>query len=125
MGDVKLDSIPSLSSANQYTDWSAKMKGYFIFMGCWDVVNAKTARPTAADKQEAWDKLNGQARGMMYMRVAQSFHYILDAEVTETTGSGQSATTTTREQTAAEMWKLRLMSLRINRSYGELLARRL
>ena len=105
MGDVKLDSIPSLSSANQYTDWSAKMKGYFIFMGCWDVVNGKTKRPTAADKQESWDKLDGQARGMMYMRVAQSFHYILDAEILDTVTTSGSSTTTSREQTAADMWK--------------------
>ena len=105
MGDVKIDSIPSLSSANQYTDWSAKMKGYFIFMGCWKVVGANPliARPTPATdgsnvlQVDAWDKVEGQARGLLYLRVAQSFHHLLDEPVVDGT--------TTREKTSAEMWE--------------------
>ncbi|KAI8969519.1 hypothetical protein BD414DRAFT_541107 [Trametes punicea] len=103
MGDVKLDSVPILSSANQYADWSAKMKGYLMFMNCWTVVAGTITRPTAAgDSQKEWDKLNAQACGLMYMRTSPTFHYLLE---TRTVVAADGTTTTQAAVlTSNEMW---------------------
>ncbi|KAI0362846.1 hypothetical protein BV20DRAFT_1078435, partial [Pilatotrama ljubarskyi] len=63
MGDIKPKSMPVLSSASQYNSWAAKMKGYLMFMNCWDVVDGTKRRPADAhaEAQKEWDKMNAQA----------------------------------------------------------------
>ena len=110
MGDVKVDSVPILSSANGYKNWAAKMKGYFIFIGCWDVVtgdkpkpSSATTTPTEAEltRIEAWEKLDSQARGLMFMRIDSIFHYHLETKVDVTPATNPPSQ---RSMTAAETW---------------------
>ncbi|KAI0367450.1 hypothetical protein BV20DRAFT_1054739, partial [Pilatotrama ljubarskyi] len=84
MGDIKPESMPVLSSASQYNSWAAKMKGYLMFMNCWDVVDGSKRRPADAhaEAQKEWDKLNAQARGLIHMRTATNFHFILETKTT-------------------------------------------
>ena len=92
MGDIKVDSVPVLSSASQYIDWAAKMKGYLMFMNCWDSINSTMPAATEADAQKEWKKANAQASGLIFMRTSQSFHYLFDAKADGTS------------LTAKEMW---------------------
>ncbi|KAI0634467.1 hypothetical protein C8Q77DRAFT_1030156, partial [Trametes polyzona] len=96
MGDIKPDSVPILSSATQYVDWSAKMKGLLMFMDCWEVVSGSLTQPspTDVDGTKAWKKSNAQACGLIYLRTGQSFHYLLEPK-----------TATAPPLTAKEMWE--------------------
>ncbi|KAI0367706.1 hypothetical protein BV20DRAFT_912614, partial [Pilatotrama ljubarskyi] len=107
MGDIKLESMPVLSSASQYNAWAAKMKGYLMFMNCWDVVDGSKRRPADAhaEAQKEWDKLNAQARGLIHMRTTTNFHFILETKTTIDAQGGPTVTTTSAAVlTAKEMW---------------------
>src|SRR5919198_15149 len=54
--------IPRLNGAN-YSMWKAMIKGYFMTIDCWGVVNGTQTMPAAAGAaQEAW--LTKDSRGM-------------------------------------------------------------
>ncbi|KAI0629182.1 hypothetical protein C8Q77DRAFT_1220378 [Trametes polyzona] len=79
MGDIKLDLVPFLSSATQYIDWSAKIKGLLSYVNC----------------TKAWKKCNAQACGLIYLGTGQSFHYLLELKMA-----------TTSPLTAKKMWNV-------------------
>ena len=97
MGDIKPDSVPLLSSASQYADWAAKMKGLLMFMNCWDVVSSTSTEPTDAEERKEYKKKNAQACGLLYMRTGPSFHYLLETKTTN-------GTTSAADLTDKEMW---------------------
>ncbi|EIW51136.1 uncharacterized protein TRAVEDRAFT_82074, partial [Trametes versicolor FP-101664 SS1] len=104
MGDIKPDSVPILSSAAQYADWAAKMKGLLMFMNCWEVVSGSATQPAAAqaDALKEWKKQNAQACGLLFMRTGPSFHYLLETTTQDQTDGAARAIAATL--TAKQMW---------------------
>ncbi|CDO75313.1 hypothetical protein BN946_scf184715.g2 [Trametes cinnabarina] len=84
MGDIKPDTIPLLTSASQYSDWVAKIKGVMLFTGCWGPV--LNASPLEGEKAEDWKKKDDQAKGLIWMRTATNYHYLLETKEEEVDG---------------------------------------
>ncbi|CDO73707.1 hypothetical protein BN946_scf185015.g35 [Trametes cinnabarina] len=84
MGDIKPDTIPLLTSASQYSDWVAKIKGVMLFTGCWGPV--LNASPSEGEKLEDWKKKDDQAKGLIWMRTATNYHYLLETKEEEVDG---------------------------------------
>ncbi|CDO74519.1 hypothetical protein BN946_scf184979.g74 [Trametes cinnabarina] len=84
MGDIKPDTIPLLTSASQYSDWVAKIKGVMLFTGCWGPV--LNASPPEGEKAEDWKKKDDQAKGLIWMRTATNYHYLLETKEEEVDG---------------------------------------
>ncbi|TFY52466.1 hypothetical protein EVJ58_g10003 [Rhodofomes roseus] len=74
MGDVKPDNVPKLSSASQYADWSAAMRGYLVFIQAWPAVTA-TGTPAADFATQ-----NARAQGVLFMRTDRSMHHLLEKD---------------------------------------------
>ena len=74
MGDLKPDSVPKLSSASQYAEWSAAMRGYLIFIEAWPAILAEPS--TDAD----YKKNNARCQGVIMMRTDRSIHHLLEQD---------------------------------------------
>ncbi|KAJ2988163.1 hypothetical protein NUW54_g9201 [Trametes sanguinea] len=102
MEGIKPESIPLLTSASQYSDWVAKIKGVMLFMGCWGPVLSESA--PEGEKADEWKKKGDMAKGLMWMRVATNFHFLLDSkETTNAAGVKERKPTT---YSAKEMWDI-------------------
>ncbi|KAL7280472.1 hypothetical protein ACG7TL_005403 [Trametes sanguinea] len=99
MGDIKPDTIPLLTSASQYSDWVAKIKGVMLFTGCWGPILSQSA--PAGEKMEDWKKKDDQAKGLIWMRVATNYHYLLE---TKETTEGEVKKRVPASYSAKEMW---------------------
>ncbi|KAL7280538.1 hypothetical protein ACG7TL_005470, partial [Trametes sanguinea] len=99
MGDIKPDTIPLLTSANQYSDWVAKIKGVMLFTGCWGPILSQSA--PEGEKAEDWKKKDDQAKGLIWMRVATNYHYLLE---TKETTEGEVKKHVPASYSAKEMW---------------------
>ncbi|CDO70035.1 hypothetical protein BN946_scf184551.g3 [Trametes cinnabarina] len=84
MGDIKTDTIPLLTSASQYSDWVAKIKGVMLFTGCWGPV--LNSSPPEGEKAEDWKKKDDQAKGLIWMCTATNYHYLLETKEEEVDG---------------------------------------
>ncbi|KAI9070151.1 hypothetical protein FKP32DRAFT_19692 [Trametes sanguinea] len=73
-----------------------------LFMGCWGPVLSTSA--PAGEKAEDWKKKDDMAKGLMWMRVATNFHFLLDSvEYTKEDGTKDRKPTT---YSAKEMWDI-------------------
>ncbi|CDO77616.1 hypothetical protein BN946_scf184946.g9 [Trametes cinnabarina] len=81
MGDIKPDMIRLLTSASQYSNWVAKIKGVMLFTGCWGPV--LNASPPEGEKAEDWKKKDDQAKGLIWMHTATNYHYLLETKEEE------------------------------------------
>ncbi|KAL7284900.1 hypothetical protein ACG7TL_002214 [Trametes sanguinea] len=99
MGDIKPDTIPLLTSASQYSDWVAKIKGVMLFTGCWGPILSQSA--PEGEKAEDWKKKDDQAKGLIWMRVATNYHYLLE---TKETTEGDIKKRVPASYSAKEMW---------------------
>ncbi|KAL7280531.1 hypothetical protein ACG7TL_005463 [Trametes sanguinea] len=99
MGDIKPDTIPLLTSASQYSDWVAKIKGVMLFTGCWGPILSQSA--PEGEKAEDWKKKDDQAKGLIWMRVATNYHYLLE---TKETTEGEIKKRVPASYSAKEMW---------------------
>ncbi|KAL7284388.1 hypothetical protein ACG7TL_001678, partial [Trametes sanguinea] len=99
MGDIKPETIPLLTSASQYSDWVAKIKGVMLFTGCWGPILSQSA--PAGEKTEDWKKKDDQAKGLIWMRVATNYHYLLE---TKETTEGEVKKRVPASYSAKEMW---------------------
>ena len=76
------DQVPTLSTAAQYPNWAAKMKGFLIMIGAWTVVKAAPNPSVLAahttEQKAKHEELIAKAQGAIMMRVDRTMHRLLE-----------------------------------------------